>query len=71
MAFHSVSAPSFVSAFPLYRNNSGIKFFIWMDGPIPQLGAMPMEMVSTGSTSPLLGILPNVLPFASWRPLVY
>jgi hypothetical protein len=55
MAFHSVSAPSFVSAFPLYRNNSGIKCLEWVGGPIPQLGAMPMETVSTGSISPFAG----------------
>jgi hypothetical protein len=30
----------FVPVFPLDRNNSELKFFRWVDGPIPQLGAM-------------------------------
>ena len=41
MAFPSVSAPLFVPVFPLDRSNSGLKFWRWVGGPIPQLGAMP------------------------------
>ena len=41
VAFSSFSVPYFVPVFPLGRNNSGLKFWRWMDGPIPQLGAMP------------------------------
>ena len=41
MAFPSVSAPLFVPIFPLDRSNSGLKFWRWMGGPIPQLGAVP------------------------------
>jgi hypothetical protein len=42
MAFPSVSVPFFVSAFPLDRNDSGLKFLRWVGSPIPQLGAMPV-----------------------------
>ena len=34
MAFPTVSTPFFFSAFPLERNNSGLKFLRWVDGPI-------------------------------------
>jgi hypothetical protein len=34
----AVSAPSFISSFPLYRNNSGLKILRWVVDPIPQLG---------------------------------
>ena len=37
-----VSAPFFVPVFPLDRNNSGLKFLIWVGGPIPQLGIVPI-----------------------------
>jgi hypothetical protein len=36
MAFPSVSAPLFVPVFPLNRRNSGVKFWRWVDGSIPQ-----------------------------------
>jgi hypothetical protein len=39
MAFPSVSAPLFVPVFPLDRSNSGLKFWRWVGGPIPQLGS--------------------------------
>jgi hypothetical protein len=32
----------FVPAFPLDRNNSGLKILRWVDGSIPQLGTMPI-----------------------------
>ena len=32
--------------------------------------AYPLDMVSTGSISPLLGISANVLPVGSWEPVV-
>jgi hypothetical protein len=38
MAFPSVSALLFVPVFPLDRNNSGLKFWRWVSGPISQLG---------------------------------
>jgi len=41
MAFPSVSAPLFVPAFPLDRNNSELIFLRWVGGPIPHVGAMP------------------------------
>jgi hypothetical protein len=44
VAFPSVSAPFFDSAFPLDRNNSGLKF-LRVSGPIPQLGG---PYLSTG-----------------------
>jgi hypothetical protein len=40
MAFSLVSAPLFVPAFPLGRNNSVLIFLRWVDGPIPQLSAL-------------------------------
>jgi hypothetical protein len=45
MAFPSASAPQFVSAFPLNRSNSGLKFLRWVCGPIPQLGAVSNHWV--------------------------
>ncbi|EDL41692.1 mCG148474 [Mus musculus] len=72
MAFPSVSALFFVPAFPLDRYNSGLKFLRWVGGPIPTGGcAYPLDMVSTGTISPLLGVLANVIPIESWEPLVY
>jgi hypothetical protein len=35
MAFPLVSAPFFAPVFPLYRSNSGLKFWRWVSGPIP------------------------------------
>jgi hypothetical protein len=39
----SVSAPLFVHAFPLNKNNSGLKFLRWMGSPIPELGVVPIH----------------------------
>ena len=41
MAFPSVSALLFVPSFPLDRNNFGLIFLRWMNGPILQLEAVP------------------------------
>jgi hypothetical protein len=41
MAFLSVSAPFFVPAFPLERDNTELKIFRWMGGLFPPQGAMP------------------------------
>ena len=35
----------FVPAFPLDRNNSGLKFLRWVGVPISQLGAMPINWI--------------------------
>ena len=40
-AFPSVSAPLFVSVFPLDRSNSELIFLRWVGGLIPQLGIVP------------------------------
>ena len=43
-----------------------------MDGwpnPSTGAGAYLLEVVSTGSISPLLDILANVIPLGSWEPL--
>jgi hypothetical protein len=40
MTFSSVPAPLFVPAFPLDRGSSGLIFFNWVGGPIPQPRAM-------------------------------
>jgi len=45
MAFSPVSAPIFVSVFPLDKSNSGLKFWRWMGDLIPQLGAMPNHWI--------------------------
>jgi hypothetical protein len=58
-----------VPEFPLGRNNFGLKFLKWVSGAIPQLGAMLLEVVSTGFLSPLLGISANVIPVGPWVPL--
>jgi hypothetical protein len=42
VAFPSVSAPFSVPAFPLDKNNSGLKILRRVGGPIRQLGAMSM-----------------------------
>jgi hypothetical protein len=72
MAFPSVSAPikEHVSVFPLDRNNSGLRNFEWVGGSIPQLGGHALDMVSTGSICPLLGISANVIAFGSWNLLL-
>ena len=50
----SVSAPLFVPAFSFDRRNSGLIFLRWVDGPIPQLGAMPnLWILSPWVLSPL------------------
>jgi hypothetical protein len=56
MAFHSVSAPSFVSAFPLYRNNFRIKMF--------EMGVWPHP--STGGHADGDGLYRFYLPFAGY-----
>jgi hypothetical protein len=45
MAFLSVSAPLFVPAFLLDRNNSGLIFFRWVGILIPQTGARPNQWI--------------------------
>ena len=42
IAFPSVSDPCFVLAFPWDRNNSGLKILRWVNGHIPQLGAISL-----------------------------
>jgi hypothetical protein len=54
MIFPSVSAPFFVPAFPLDRNNSGLKILRRVGGSIPQLGAVPIYWTrSLQALSPL------------------
>jgi hypothetical protein len=71
MAFSSVSAPFFVPASSLNRNNSGLKIYRWINGPITKLGSW----LSTGDglyrfyISTLLYISANVTPNGSWEPL--
>ena len=43
MPFLLVFDPLFVPAFPLERNNSGLKILRWVSGPIPQPGAVPIH----------------------------
>ena len=52
------------------RRNSGLIFLRWVGCLILQQGpCLPQIMVSTGSLSPLLGILTNAIPVGSWEPL--
>jgi hypothetical protein len=45
VSFPSVSAPLIFSAFPLGRNNSGLKFLRWVGDPNPQPGAMTIRWI--------------------------
>ena len=68
MAFSSISAPLFDPIFPFDWSNSGVIFFMWVLGLTPQPRALPiLDMVSTGSISPLLGILANIIPVGFWE----
>jgi hypothetical protein len=73
MTFSSVSAPLFFfcPCVAFSKNNSGLKMLQVSGWPHPSTGeyAYLLEVVSTGSISPLLGILANVIPFGSWEPL--
>jgi hypothetical protein len=63
MLFPSVSVPSFVTVFPLDRNNFGLKILRRVGGPILTGGhAYLLEVVSTGSISAVLIILAKVIP---------
>jgi hypothetical protein len=55
MAFPSFSVPLFVLVFLLDRSNSGLKFWRWVGGSIPELEshAKPLDRVSTGSPAPM------------------
>jgi hypothetical protein len=73
MAFLSVSTPLFVPVFPLDSSNSGLKFWRWVVGllPQPEDHVEPLDTVSTGSPSPFWGILANVIPVGSWEALTF
>jgi hypothetical protein len=55
--------PIFVPAFPLDRNNSGLK--ILKIGASTGDRVYPLEVISSSSISPLLGISANVIPIES------
>ena len=61
LAFPSVSAQLFVPAFPLDWKNSGLILLRWVGDPSTRGHAYSLDIVSTGSNSPLLYILANVL----------
>jgi hypothetical protein len=42
MAFPSISVPFSGPVFPLDMNISELTILIWVGGPIPQLGAVPI-----------------------------
>ena len=71
MAFPSASVPYFVPVFPLDRNISGLKNAEMGGWPHSSSGdcAYLLEVVSTGSISPLLGISAKVIYDGSWEPL--
>ena len=61
MAFPSVSAPCFISVFPLDRNLFGLTILRWMDGLTLTGGhAYLLDVVSTDSVYPWLLILAKV-----------
>ena len=72
MAISSVSDPFFVPAFPLERNHSGLKILMggWPLSSTVVL-AYALDMVSTGSVPPLLGISANVITLGSWGTLAF
>jgi hypothetical protein len=61
----------FLPAFPLDRDNSGLKNLRWVGDFNPPLGdhIYLLEVVSSCYISPLLGILANVIPIGSWEPV--
>ena len=63
----------FPAAFPLDKNNSGLKFLKMGGWPHASTGghAYLLEVVSSGSISPLLGILVKVILIESWKPLTF
>jgi hypothetical protein len=71
LAFPSVFAPFFFfcPAFPLNRN-SGIKKIEMGQWPLSSTEghAYLLEVIASGSISPLLGILANVIPIGFWEP---
>ena len=73
MAFPSVSAPLFVTAFTFARRNSGLIFLRWVGGPIPQLGAMPIHWIWSLQVlfPPSWSILAKALPVGSWELLEF
>lgn len=73
MAFPSISAPLFVPAFPFDKEELWIYNFEVGGWPHLSTGgcAYPLDMVSTGSISPLLDILAKVFPVGSWEPLEF
>ena len=63
--------PIVVPAFSLDRDNSGLKILDGWVVPFFHCGHVYLlEVVSSGSISPVLGILINVIPVESWEPLV-
>jgi hypothetical protein len=62
-----------LSCIPFRQEQSRLKFWRWVGGPIlqPRGHAYPLDMVSTGSHFPLLGIAANAIPVGSWEPLAF
>ena len=62
---------NFVSAFPLDRKNSGSEILLMGRWPHASTRGHVylLEVVSSGSISPLLGISAKVIPIGSWEPL--
>ena len=69
-AYIELSANDYCMSISSDRNNSGLSFDI--DGwPCPSNGvcAYLLQVVSTGSVSPILDTLPDVIPLRPWEPL--
>ena len=66
LSFHLCS--NFVPAFPLDRNDSGLKILEMGRQPLASTGdhVYMLEEVSSGSIFPLLGTSTNVIPIKSW-----
>ena len=70
MAFPSVSAPFFFyPCFSFRQEQFWVKIFEMGGWPHPSTGDCTylQEIVSTGSVSPLLAILADVIPVGSWE----
>ena len=65
-----VFATFFVPTFPLDRNNSVSKFLEGLVAPSLIWGHVyRLEVVSSGSISPLLGISANIVTIGYWEPI--
>jgi hypothetical protein len=72
MAFPTVSAPVFIPVFPVDRNIFGITFWVgWVAPSLTWGPCLTSGLGSTDSISPLVHILPKIIPFGSLECLAF